>query len=109
MASNTTKYTMECVEYILENRKYIKIGIEKYKQKFDASIETINKLLGFNILSESLAKIEERIEELKSIDYIWVTEDISVLREELSAIVLEEKDPMIPKFRTVEREFDEER
>lgn len=105
MPSNTTKQTMQYIEYILENRKYIKIGIEKYKRKFDDSIKTINKLLGFNILSESLVQIEERIEKLQFIDYMWAVEEISILGEELSAIVLEEKDPMLPKL----REFDEER
>lgn len=108
---NTTQKKLQCgyIKYILENKKYIEIGINKYNQKFDVSIKTINDLLDLNILSESLVKIEKKIEELEGIKYIWVTEEISSLGENLSSIVLEEKDPILPKLRAYERELDEER
>lgn len=105
MSSNTTRDTIEYIRYIRENKDYIEIGIKKYK-KFDVSITNINNLLGLNILSASLIELEKQLEELHGINYIDAVEKISILGENLSAIISEEKDPMLPKLN---KAFEEER
>ena len=102
---NTTNDIILDIEYIQKNKQYIKIGIQKYKQQFDISIEQINHLLQCNLLSTSLEQLQRKIEELDGVDYIYITEKIAILSENISAIVSEEKNPMLPKMnRLIEEE-----
>lgn len=103
---NTTIDTMSYVEYIRENKQYIKIGIQKYNQQFDIKIGQINNLLQCNILSTSLEQLQRKIDEMNGVDYIDIIDKISILGENISAIVSEEKNPMLPIMNKL---FEEER
>lgn len=102
----TTMHVIECIQYIKENKEYLQIGIIKYKENFNMSIAKITNILQCDILTTSLEKIINVIDSINGIDYMSVVEEISILREKLGSIVLEEKEPILPKLN---KAFEEER
>ena len=94
MSNNAITYAIECIKFMRENQKYIEIGIKKYKEKFDVSIKYINHILGCNIFVTNLEELEKIIDKLDFEDYMDVIEKIGILREDLIAIILEEKNPI---------------
>ena len=94
----TTELTIQNIKYIKENEKYIEIGIKRYNSRFDISIKNINNILGCNILSTNIDELDKIISKLDSVDYIDVTEKISILVEDVSAIISEENDPITTRL-----------
>lgn len=112
MSCNTTKETLGYIEEIKENKNYIQIGVEKYKKDFDNQIRIVNNILDLNIISTSLGEIEKKLENIRHIDFIEymdVVSTIAIIGENLWSVVLEEKDPMIPKLNRIFEEEEEER
>ena len=112
---NTIKLAIRNIQYIRENKKYIDIGIRKYKEgfNFDILISEINSELNLNILATGLEELGKRLEELEPIYYMDIVDKIGLLTENLSAVISEEINPMLPKFNKTEKEsesfFEEER
>lgn len=108
MSYSTIKEILVYIQYIQENKKYIHIGIRKYKENFYAQINKINHILNFNILWTNLDEIEKKLEEIANkefTEYKDVVNTIFVLCENLSSVVVEESNPILPKLN---QEFEEE-
>lgn len=91
--------TKSYINYIKKAEKYVKMTKEKYNINIDRIIKYINETLDCDIFIASTEEIIKRIEKLKgTIDYISINEEISILGENLNAVVLEEKDNTIAKL-----------
>ena len=91
--------TISYINYIKKSEKYVKMTKEKYNINIDRIIKYINETLDCDIFIASTEEIIKRIEKLKgTIDYISINEEISILGENLNAVVLEEKDNTIAKL-----------
>lgn len=81
------------INYIKKTEKYIKLAEEKYNMDIDGIIKYIKETLNCDIFRTNTEDILISIEALKgTIDYISINEQISILGENLNAVVLEEKD-----------------